>query len=87
MSSCWNAGYAMESQCHTGLECSYDTIDDLGWRANIAKHRMWTMIRDVLTSKEYAKRLGVGRVVECKAVPEECVDCYGWSDPNSPNGF
>jgi len=70
----------MESQCHTGLECTYDTVDDLGWRSNIANHRMAVMIRDVLASKQYAKRLGVGKVIECQVVPESCVDCFGWSD-------
>ena len=80
----------MESQCHTGLECRYDTVDDLGWRVNIANHRQGVMIRDVLASREYAKRLGVGRVVECQAVPESCVDCLGWSgddDGDIGNGF
>jgi lipase ATG15 len=78
----------MESQCHTGLECRYDTVDHLGWRVNIANHRQAVMIRDVLTSKAYAKRLGVGKVIECEAVPESCVDCYGWSgEDNQETGF
>jgi lipase ATG15 len=70
----------MESQCHAGLECRYDTVDDLGWRSNIANHRMAVMIRDVLASKEYAKRLGVGKVIECQVVPESCIDCFEWSN-------
>jgi lipase ATG15 len=80
MSSCWNAGYAMETQCHTGLECVYDTVNDLGWRVHIANHRQGAMINDVLLSKKYASKLGVGKVIECKVVPSDCVDCYGWSD-------
>jgi lipase ATG15 len=79
LSSCWNAGYAMESQCHTGFECRYDTVSDLGWRVHIANHRQSVMIWDVLGSKAYAKLLGAGKVIDCKEVPESCVDCYGWS--------
>ena len=78
----------MESQCHTGLECRYDTVDDLGWRANIANHRMGVMIRDVLSSEAYAKRLGEGKVVQCEVVPETCVDCFGWAgDDGQETGF
>jgi lipase ATG15 len=79
----------MESQCHTGLECRYDTVDDLGWRVNIANHRQTVMIRDVLTSKVYAKLLGVGKVIGCQVVPASCVDCYGWTgdDDDPRNGF
>ena len=80
----------MESQCHTGLECRYDTVDNLGWRVNIANHRQIVMIRDVLTSKAYAKRLGVGKVIECQVVPASCLDCFGWSggdDDGQGNGF
>ena len=81
----------MESQCHTGFECSYDTVNDLGWRVNIANHRQAVMIRDVLLSKAYASKLGVGKVIECKVVPQDCVDCYGWSadddGENTNNGF
>lgn len=81
----------MESQCHTGLECKYDTVDDLGWRVNIANHRQSVMIRDVLASKAYAKKLGGGKVIECQVVPETCVDCFGWTGDtekgNDNNGF
>jgi len=76
----------MESQCHTGLECRYDTVSDLGWRSNIANHRQAVMIRDVIASKAYAKRLGVGKVIECQVVPESCVDCYGWSGSGNETG-
>jgi len=82
----------MESQCHSGLECSYDTVTDLGWRVNIANHRQAVMIRDVLASKEYSKRLGAGKVIDCQVVPSTCVDCFGWSDRDGrgdgqPKGF
>jgi len=80
----------MESQCHTGLECSYNTVEDLGWRSHIANHRQSVMIRDVIASKTYAKKLGVGRVVECHVVDDSCVDCYGWSSDDGDhagNGF
>ena len=76
----------MESQCHTGLECRYDTVDDLGWRVHIANHRQSVMINEVISSKAYAKRLGVGKVIECQVVPSSCVDCFGWSGDNGDQG-
>ncbi|KAI1618153.1 Alpha/Beta hydrolase protein [Exophiala viscosa] len=47
-SSCSIAGYAFESQCHTGKRCVYDTVGDLGWHVNINNHRLNVIIPDVL---------------------------------------
>ncbi|KAA8632076.1 hypothetical protein SMACR_02199 [Sordaria macrospora] len=67
--SCAIGGYAMESACHTGRECVYDTVADLGWRVGIGTHKIRAVIRDVLRKYE--------KVPECKFTPE-CRDCGNW---------
>ncbi|PSK55998.1 hypothetical protein B9Z65_4876 [Elsinoe australis] len=42
-SGCTIAGYAFESQCHTGSVCTYDTVGDLGWRVGVSTHRITNM--------------------------------------------
>ncbi|KAL1310568.1 hypothetical protein AAFC00_000847 [Neodothiora populina] len=69
-SACTLGGYAMQSQCHTGRRCVYDTVSDLGWRVSIENHRILNVIDYVL--EQYQK------VPEC-VVDEECVDCYEWN--------
>lgn len=68
-STCWYAGYAMESTCHTGFECVYDSVSDLGWRVSLSNHRIIPVINDVL--ERY------NDTAKC-AVVEDCVDCYQW---------
>ncbi|KAK4033190.1 autophagy protein atg15 [Parachaetomium inaequale] len=67
--SCSFAGYALESACHTGRECVYDTVGDKGWRVGIGTHRIRAVIRDVI--------LKYDSVPECKFTPE-CRDCGNW---------
>ncbi|KAK5001133.1 putative lipase atg15 [Elasticomyces elasticus] len=68
-SVCTLAGYAMESQCHSGQACIYDTVADFGWRVGAGTHRIGPVIKDVI--EKYDK------VATCK--PDvECVDCYNW---------
>jgi lipase ATG15 len=67
--TCTLGGYAMESQCHTGLQCVYDTVTDLRWRIGIGNHKIHNVIDNVI--KKYDK------VPKC--VPDnECVDCFNW---------
>ncbi|KIW19564.1 hypothetical protein PV08_00137 [Exophiala spinifera] len=67
--TCTLGGYAMESQCHTGKQCVYDTVSDYGWRVGIGNHKIRNVIESVI--KKYDK------VPEC--IPDdECVDCYNW---------
>ncbi|EEB07023.1 autophagy associated lipase Atg15 [Schizosaccharomyces japonicus yFS275] len=68
-SSCWAGGYAMESQCHTGLECIYDVVKDKGWRISIAHHRMQAVLQDVIDSYD--------EIPTCVSI-EDCDDCYLW---------
>lgn len=76
--SCSFAGYAMESACHTGYECTYDTVADKGWRVGIGTHKIRSVISDVI--KKY------DTVPKCKTTPE-CRDCGNWKmyESNSTN--
>ncbi|KAI2626525.1 alpha/beta-hydrolase [Hypoxylon sp. NC1633] len=67
--SCSFAGYAMESSCHTGYECVYDTVGDYGWRVGIGTHKIRSVINDVIRKYD--------NVPECKLTPE-CRDCANW---------
>lgn len=68
-SACTLAGYAMESACHTGYKCVYDTVKDLGWRVAIGTHRIGPVIRDVI--EKY------NEVATCEQY-KDCTDCYPW---------
>ncbi|KAH0432412.1 hypothetical protein CcaCcLH18_06492 [Colletotrichum camelliae] len=46
--TCSFAGYAMESSCHTGVECVYDVVADKGWRVGIGTHKIRSVIHDVI---------------------------------------
>ncbi|KAI1619046.1 triacylglycerol lipase [Exophiala viscosa] len=67
--TCTLGGYAMESQCHTGKQCVYDTVTDLGWRVGIGNHKIHNVIDNVI--KKYST------VPACEP-DDECVDCYNW---------
>ncbi|KOS16735.1 putative lipase [Escovopsis weberi] len=67
--SCSFAGYAMESTCHTGYECTYDVVADKGWRVGIGTHKIRAVIQDVI--------LQYDDVPKCKFTPE-CRDCPLW---------
>ena len=69
-STCSLWGYAFQSQCHTGLMCTYDTVMDLGWRVGIWTHGIRTVIQDVLRAYNHTP--------PC-IVDDECVDCYNWN--------
>ncbi|ODV86313.1 hypothetical protein CANARDRAFT_27548 [[Candida] arabinofermentans NRRL YB-2248] len=68
-STCAIAGYAMETQCHTGKKCVYDTVTDLGWHVNMLNHRLRKVIDNVL--RVY------NETAPCNKAPP-CYDCYNW---------
>lgn len=68
-SICTWGGYAMESACHTGKICTYDTVADKGWRVGIGTHKIQNVIRDVIEVYD--------DVPSCEA-EEECYDCILW---------
>jgi lipase ATG15 len=47
-SPCTVAGFAFQSECHTGYNCTHDTVGDLGWGVSIGTHRITSVIRDVI---------------------------------------
>lgn len=72
-SACTLGGYAMETQCHTGKVCIYDTVADLSWRVSARTHAIRSVIKDVI--KEY------DQLAKCEpdSTPDEpCVDCFNW---------
>ncbi|KAL8818406.1 MAG: hypothetical protein Q9223_002960 [Gallowayella weberi] len=75
-SGCTLGGYAMETQCHTGNVCIYDTVQDKNWRVSISWHSIRSVIKDVFRAYD--------TVAEC-VQDTECVDCYNWNyfDSNS----
>ncbi|PKS10169.1 hypothetical protein jhhlp_001919 [Lomentospora prolificans] len=68
-STCSFGGYAMESVCHTGYECTYDVVADKGWRVGIGTHKIRSVIHDVIMKYD--------TVPECVRTPE-CRDCANW---------
>ncbi|KAI9934709.1 hypothetical protein ASPWEDRAFT_186350 [Aspergillus wentii DTO 134E9] len=68
-SVCTWGGYAMESACHSGQMCVYDTVGDKGWSVGIGSHRIKSVIPNVIEAYD--------DVPPC--VPEEeCYDCALW---------
>ncbi|GAA5811602.1 hypothetical protein MFLAVUS_005042 [Mucor flavus] len=81
LSGCFYAGFAMETRCHTGKVCVWDTVKDNGWKVNIGYHRIGTIIESIL------KRPDNFPLPECK-VETDCDDCGLWTfkderDPDS----
>ncbi|KAF2731839.1 autophagy related lipase Atg15 [Polyplosphaeria fusca] len=68
-SSCTFGGYAMQSVCHSGFKCAYDTVGDLGWRVGIGTHKIVGVIKDVL--EKYDEPAKCEQYVNC-------TDCYPW---------
>lgn len=68
-SVCTFGGYAMQSVCHTGKKCVYDTVKDLGWRVGIGTHKIVEVIRDVIEKYDEPPK--------CEAYVD-CTDCYTW---------
>jgi putative lipase involved disintegration of autophagic bodies len=70
-SSCWYGGYAMESRCHTGKVCVWDTVKDNGWRVDIRSHRVRDVIETILKNPE---EFPMPNCVE----ETDCEDCGLW---------
>jgi lipase ATG15 len=66
---CTLGGYAFESQCHSGVQCVYDTVADFGWRVGLGNHKIHVVIDQVIKAYDQPP----------KCVPDdECYDCYNW---------
>ncbi|OLY83770.1 putative lipase atg15 [Smittium mucronatum] len=74
-SSCYYAGYAMESKCHIGNQCYFDTAKVLGWRPDIRHHRIDDVIKYVL--EPWGTELENTTFPTCE--PQiDCVECGLW---------
>jgi hypothetical protein len=70
-SSCWYGGFAMETRCHTGKVCVWDTVKDNGWRVDIRSHRVRDVIEQILNNPE---EFPLPSCVE----ETDCEDCGLW---------
>ncbi|KAL9030978.1 MAG: hypothetical protein Q9196_000947 [Gyalolechia fulgens] len=68
-SGCTLGGYAMETQCHTGNVCIYDTVKEKNWRVSISWHKIRSVITDVIRAYD--------ELPHCME-DTECVDCFNW---------
>ncbi|QIW97232.1 hypothetical protein AMS68_002750 [Peltaster fructicola] len=76
-STCNSWGYALESKCHTGVQCIYDTAKDLGWRQDVRAHSIVKVIEDVLDVYD--------DVPECTR-ETQCTDCGKWKFETGHHG-
>ena len=67
--ACYTGGYAMESVCHSGMECVYNVTGDLGWGSHIVNHGIQTVLHQVLEA--------YNDTAKCEVVTD-CNDCYLW---------
>jgi lipase ATG15 len=77
-SSCSVAGYAMETQCHSGRQCIYDVVTDKGWHVNMLNHRIHTVIDDIIEVYNETAR--------CVDAPP-CSDCFNWRFVSDDDGY
>jgi lipase ATG15 len=68
-SGCTIGGYAFQGKCHTGSECTYDTVTDFGWRQGVGNHKIGVIIHDVIAKYD---------VVPKCVQQEDCMDCFEW---------
>lgn len=61
----------MESRCHTGKVCVWDTVNENGWRIDIRSHRVRDVIENILRKPE---EFPMPKCVE----EVDCEDCGLW---------
>ncbi|ORY94077.1 Alpha/Beta hydrolase protein [Syncephalastrum racemosum] len=71
-SSCWYGGFAMETRCHTGKVCVWDTVNDKGWRVDIRSHRVQDVIENILKKEQDFD------LPNCVSEDKHCADCGLW---------
>ncbi|KAI9137292.1 Alpha/Beta hydrolase protein, partial [Paraphysoderma sedebokerense] len=69
-SSCYFAGYAIETKCHLGHKCQYNVRESANPTVDIRHHRIHEVINYVI--KPWPG------VAKCKPVQKNCRDCVGW---------
>ncbi|KAJ2631993.1 putative lipase atg15 [Coemansia sp. RSA 1290] len=83
-SSCYYAGYAMESRCHNGRQLVFDTVARRDWRVDIRHHRINEVVYLVL--EPWGITDPEEPFPELELEDPACVDCGLWKfiDENSP---
>ncbi|CAB4442153.1 unnamed protein product [Rhizophagus irregularis] len=75
-SICYHWGFAMETKCHTGLSCVYDTKSKLGWKSDIRSHGIVPFIEVIDNWNDITN--GKDDVASC-INEENCKDCQHWN--------
>ncbi|KAJ2762354.1 putative lipase atg15 [Coemansia sp. BCRC 34490] len=83
-SSCYYAGYALESMCHNGRQLVFDTVAQRGWRLDIRHHRINEAI--YLVFEPWGNFDPEERFPMLELDDENCTDCGLWKfiDEKSP---
>ncbi|KAI8333437.1 Alpha/Beta hydrolase protein [Chlamydoabsidia padenii] len=82
-SSCWYGGFAIETRCHSGKACVWDTVNEHGWKVDIRNHRIGDVIEKILNDPEQFP------LPRCE-VERDCVDCALWDfvdDRDNPDNM
>ncbi|KAI9315210.1 Alpha/Beta hydrolase protein [Dichotomocladium elegans] len=73
-SYCWFAsGYAMETRCHAGKVCVWDTVSKRNWKMDIRNHRIQAVIDGILGASK-----DVLPIPKCAPEREDCQECRQW---------
>ncbi|KAJ1918231.1 putative lipase atg15 [Tieghemiomyces parasiticus] len=70
-SSCYFSGYAMETKCHSGRTCTFDTIKEKDWGLALGNHQIERVIEEVLQDPEL-------KWPACR-YDSNCTDCEAWT--------
>ncbi|KAF9532216.1 Alpha/Beta hydrolase protein [Crepidotus variabilis] len=84
-SPCASAGYALETRCHLGQSIIFDTISEMGWKSDVRKHIIKSVVTEVLEggtwwgrvprnegdSSKGATKFGIGKRKNKKGEEEE----------------
>ncbi|KAF7795282.1 hypothetical protein EIP86_006435, partial [Pleurotus ostreatoroseus] len=71
------------SPCHQGVSIIYDTVSNLSWSVNIAKHGIVTVIESVL-NKTWLPSEEMGLEVPVAYPEEDCIECFSWEFGDFP---
>jgi lipase ATG15 len=66
----------METKCHTGFSCVYDTKSKLGWKSDIRRHGIVPFIEVIDNWNDLTN--GKDDVASC-IKEENCKDCQHWN--------
>ena len=83
-SSCYIAGYALESRCHLGKTIVYDTVSNLSWGVDLRTHPVANMI-DKILADPWPPAEELGREVPEAVTQDDCVVSFSFHDQRSPS--